>query len=260
MLCPICNTENGHLTVICTSCGSFVQSKVENLDLFATIWQLIESPKSAFHRIAIAQHKNYTLFLSAIMGIGLIFFLMRILKAGSGDIPLLNILIVGFLFGPVGGIVSLLILALVQKTIARLLRLQTRFKNVSAVIAYAAVPIIFSVVAVLPIEILTFGKYFFSSNPSPYVIKPISYALLLMLDGLCLVWALRLYFLGNKVLYDSGTVTTLFVSTMSIAVYAGLIWIVLWVISNHHIGFSIEKAMVAYLQRLRAENLTQWIG
>lgn len=260
MICPICNAENGHLTVACTSCGSFIQSKVDNLDLFATLWQLIESPKSAFRRIAIAQHKNYTLFLSAVTGIGLTFLLMRILKAGNGDISLLNILIVGFLFGPVSGIGSLLCLALVQKTIARLLRLRTRFRNVSAIIAYAAVPIAFSVIALLPIEILTFGKYFFSSNPSPYVIKPFSYTLLLMLDGICMAWSLRLYFLGNKVLYDSGTVTALFVSAMSIVAYTGLIWIVLWAISSHQLGFSIDKALAVSVGRLRAENLTQWIG
>ena len=260
MVCPICNAENSHLAVICTSCGSFIQSKVDNLDLFATVWQLLESPKSAFRRIAIAEHKNYTVFLSAMMGIGLAFLLMWLLKIGNGDIPLLNILIVGFVFGPFIGISSLLILTFVQKIVAGFLQLKAKFRNTRAIVAYAAVPIVFSVIIILPIEILTFGKYFFSSNPSPYVIKPFSYTVLLTLDGFCIVWSLALYFLGTKVLYNCGPTVAFLVSTVSITVYAGLIWIFVSTIFSRQIEFPIGNTRVIGLTPIPAGHCGLWTG
>jgi hypothetical protein len=64
------------------------------------------------------------------------------------------------------------------------------------------IPAILSAVFILPIEFLTFGIYFFTSNPSPYTIKPASYILLLCLDGLFALWSIVLLFIGIKVLLN----------------------------------------------------------
>ena len=68
MLCPICQHENHHLAVVCVSCGSYLQTRVDNLDLFATAGKLIERPRQAFHAIAISRHKNYTILLATLSG------------------------------------------------------------------------------------------------------------------------------------------------------------------------------------------------
>ena len=57
--CSICGVQNDELAVLCSSCKSYLQSKVDSLNLFATIWQLIENPRAAFKKIVLARHKNY---------------------------------------------------------------------------------------------------------------------------------------------------------------------------------------------------------
>ena len=217
--CPVCKAENSHLAVTCKQCGSFVQSKVDTLDLFATIWLLMESPRKAFRRISLARHKNYIIFLSFIVGIALSFFIMWVLSIGDLDVSLPQLLATGFVVGPLVGFVTLLLLAVIQKLVAKTFRLDTRIMNAAAVIAYALVPVALSVIFILPIEILTFGKLFFSTNPSPYLLKPTSYIVLLALDGLTLFWSSFLYVLGIRALYDLGIRKALIVSGLTIAVY-----------------------------------------
>ena len=53
----------------------------------------------------------------------------------------------------------------------------------------------------LPIELLTFGMYLFTSNPHPYVIKPVSFLLLMGFDTLMAGWAITLAVIGMTVVY-----------------------------------------------------------
>lgn len=225
IVCPICQTENNHLAVICASCGSYVQSKIDTLDLFATVWRLIESPRVAFRRIAISSHKNYIFFLSAITGIAFAFTIMWLLKIGNSGIPLLSLLAAGFVVGPALGVINLLTLGLLQKFVARAFRHHTRYKNALAIISYASVPIVLSVIFVLPIEILTFGKFFFSTNPSPFTLKPVSYILVLALDGVFLLWSLILYVYGTKILYDISMSRAALISGITFAIFSFIVFL-----------------------------------
>src|SRR6059036_2490374 len=80
--CSVCGQQNNELAVLCTSCQSYLQSKVENLNLFETIWQLIESPRSAFKRIVLAKHKNYVFVLSSLLGISMAFAMFWLKNLG----------------------------------------------------------------------------------------------------------------------------------------------------------------------------------
>jgi len=71
--CPVCGTRNHHLTIVCGSCGGFIQGRVENLDLFSTIWKLIERPRAAFLSISLSRYKNYSTIVPSVAGIGLVF-------------------------------------------------------------------------------------------------------------------------------------------------------------------------------------------
>ncbi|MBI4546396.1 MAG: YIP1 family protein [Ignavibacteriae bacterium] len=220
--CTICQTQNHHLAVICSSCGSFIQARIENIDLFATSWKVLESPRKAFHTIAVAQHKNYILFLSAVAGIAFTFFTFWVIKAGEFSESLLNILAAGFAVGPVVGILVVLLYAALLTSISHVMRLSVSLKNAYAVTTYALVPIIISVILVLPIEILTFGIYFFTSKPSPYALKPVSYVILLILDGIFTLWSLLLLWVGIKVLLDSSWMKALSVMLISLVIILGI--------------------------------------
>lgn len=221
-LCPVCNTVNHHLAITCSSCSGYLQNKVEALDLFTTAWNVLEKPGKAFHTIAIAHHKNYVLFLSAIAGIAITFFIFWIIKAGDYTHSLLNFLAAGFSIAPFLGIIFVSIIALLLKFLNSMLKVKVTFRNAFAVTAYSFIPIVISVILVLPIEIMTFGIYFFSENPSPIQLKPLSYVLFLGLDGIFSLWWFILFWIGLKKLTGKGWIYSGVIEVIVLAVMAGI--------------------------------------
>ncbi|MDI6766757.1 MAG: Yip1 family protein [Bacteroidota bacterium] len=222
IICQVCNTENHHLAITCSSCSGYLQNKVEALDLFTTAWNVLEKPSKAFHTIAIAHHKNYVLFLSAITGIALTFFMFWIIKAGDYTHSLLNFLAVGFSIAPFLGIIFVFTVALLLKSLNSLMRVKVTFRNAFAVTAYSFIPIVISAILVLPIEIMTFGTYFFSKNPSPLQLKPLSYVLLLGLDGIFALWWFILFWIGLRRLTGKGWIYAGVMEVIVLAIVAGI--------------------------------------
>lgn len=198
--CSVCNTTNDHLATICKSCGAYLQTRTDSLDLFQTAWNVLENPKKAFHTIAVATHKNYSYIIPAIAGYAFVFFLFWLLRAGEYTNSLLNFLAAGFVAGPPFGILAVLIFSVVISILLRARGRDVSFRNCMAVISYSLIPVVVSVFIVLPLEIMTFGLFFFTSNPSPYLLKPFSYVALLVLDGIFSAWTLILISFGVKTL------------------------------------------------------------
>jgi len=190
--CTVCGTPNDEFAVVCVSCKSFLQTKVDNLNLFETLWALMESPRAAFRRIALARNKNYVIVLSSLLGIAGVYAVIW-LRALGPRFPNLAFLVgAGILAGPPLGIVLVLLLSVLVHRLGRLLGGRGTYRNVRAVVAYAAVPVVYSLVIVFPVEIALFGTYFFSNNPPPLVINPAAYVVLLGMDGAALLWSLAL--------------------------------------------------------------------
>jgi len=190
--CTVCGAQNDDFAVVCASCKSFLQTKVDNLNLFETLWALMESPRAAFRRIALARNKNYVILLGSLLGIATVYAVIWLRTMGP-QFPNLALLVgAGVLAGPPAGILLVLILSLVVHRTGRLLGGRGTFRNVRAVVTYAAVPVVYSLVLVFPAEIALFGTYFFSNNPPPLVINPVAYVVLLALDGAAVLWSLAL--------------------------------------------------------------------
>ena len=221
--CPVCNNQNHHLSVTCSTCGSYIQTTIDNLDLFTTAWNILEKPKKTFHRIAIAKHKNYGILLSAVAGIAIVYFVFWCIKAADYTQSLLNFLVAGFVMGPLTGIISVLIFSLLMMSIVKLSRVKIKFRSTFAVVAYSLVPIVISVIIILPIEIMTFGLFFFSSNPPPSELKPVSYFTLITLDGILGFWSLILILVGVKKITDKSWVYSLIISLIALLLYSTII-------------------------------------
>jgi hypothetical protein len=217
--CNVCNTSNHHLAILCSSCGGYLQGRVDNLDLFATGWKIIESPLSAMRIVALARHKNYAAILSAIAGIALTFFIFWLYKLGDHAQTIVNVLGAGLVVGPIIGIIVVLLYSAVITLEIRVSRMQASFRNIFATVSYALVPLVLSVFLVLPIEVMTFGTYFFTSEPSPYLLKPASYILLLSLDGIFALWSIMLLFIGMKTLLDISWARTLNMTLLSLLMF-----------------------------------------
>ncbi len=187
--CSVCGTENDDLAVLCKNCKSYLQTKVDTLDLFGTMWMLVETPRRAMKRIVLSRYKNYAYFLSALFGVSLVYTVMWYRNLGKVFNDLFILLLGGILAGPVVGIVFALLCSLVLALFARLLGGKATVRNTFAVMAYSTVPIVFSLVLILPIEVAVFGLSFFDNNPPPLVLKPVEYVVLIGLDILATIWS-----------------------------------------------------------------------
>jgi len=225
IVCPVCQTMNHHLSVTCSSCGGFIQNKIENIDLFETIWKIIESPRQAFRTILLAKHKNYTIFLSGFAGIGFLFTLFWLFHIGEVTNQLFYIIVAGILFGPPIGIFIATVFSLILAIVLRSYRVSFSFKNAFAIVSYSLIPIVFTVILVLPIELLTFGRFTFTASPTPLTLKPLSAVLLFALDTVCTLWSFTLAIIGIKILGDIGWSKATVILLISIILFGLLMYL-----------------------------------
>ncbi|MBP1655504.1 MAG: hypothetical protein H6Q31_105 [Bacteroidetes bacterium] len=197
--CPTCGTENDEFAVVCVSCKGFIQSKVDTLDLFHTIWGLFESPAETFRRIGLARVKNYVILLTIGFGIALAYMLFWNANFGVAAPNLTTIIGLGLLVGPVLGLLVVGTLALLVTLVAPKLGGSLKFRNGFAVLAYAAVPVVMTLVVVFPIELGVFGIYLFDNNPPPIVLNPVAFIVLTGIDGVAACWSLVLSGIGIRV-------------------------------------------------------------
>ncbi len=214
---------NEDLAVLCSSCGSFVQQKVDNINLFEMIWKVIETPRKAFHSIALARNKNYIIFLSCIGGIGFAFTLFWLVKIGEIVSELINLLVFGFTIGPIIGIIVVASYSFLVKLIYAVRKKTMSFRNIFAIVSYSLIPMILTVLFILPIEILSFGVFMFTKSPSAYSLKPFSYITIITIDGLCGLWTIMLLTVGLKTLSSERWFTTIVITLLSVIIFGSLI-------------------------------------
>jgi len=228
IVCPVCRHSNDEFAIKCVSCGSFVQDRVPNLDFFAIIWMMIESPAEAFKKIIIAEHKNFVLLLGLFLGIGATFSLMWGAQSGNSFDNLFPLLLIGSAIGVVISIPLIYLLIGTFHLAARLLKGKGTFTETYGVIGWSLVPIMLSVIFVLPLEFSLLGLPMFSSNPSAYEVKPVVTAVLLGLDGLTALWSILLATKGISMVHRLRFVTSFIltlivigaVSTVSVFIYS----------------------------------------
>ena len=228
IVCPVCRHSNDDFAIKCESCSSFVQDRVPNLDFFAMIWMMIESPSEAFKKIIIAEHKNFVLLLSLFLGIGTIFTLMWANKSGNSFDNLFPLLLYGIVLGIMISIPLVCLLIGTFHISARILQGKGTLKETYGVIGWSLVPIMFSIMFVLPLEFGLLGLLMFSTNPSAYEVKPMVTIVLLGLDGLTVLWSMVLASFGismaHRIRFVTSFILTLIVvgavSTVSVYIYS----------------------------------------
>jgi len=173
------------------------------------MWQVIESPKAAFHRIVVAEHKNYVLFQMLFLGIAASFSLLWARHAGNEFDNLIYLLLLGLVIGvfislPVGGMMAMSVHFLL-----RLFGGKGVMKNTYGVFGWSLTPILLSVSIVLPIELASIGLRLFSTNPSPMDVKPVVYIVLLFLDAFAVLWSINLARVGLSIAHKVSALKSL---------------------------------------------------
>lgn len=216
--CPVCQAENDDFATTCKACKAFIQNRIPNLDLFQTLWNIIESPRSTFHQIVLAEHKNFSLFLFTLFGISLSFTAFWYFKLGNRFESLFDLIGWALMAGIAIGLATAVLLTAIYHLIAKLLGGSSSLRNSFAVLAYSSAPIIGSLVFILPIELLTFGMFLFTSNPHPYTIKPISYVVLIGFDTAVAIWSIVLAMVGTMVSHKVNFLKSVFVVMIAIGI------------------------------------------
>jgi hypothetical protein len=201
--CSNCSTENPLYAYICENCNSFLRERVFNIDLWKVVGLLIESPKKGMEQIVFSEHKNFISFLLILIATKLLIDTRFISLISIGTFNPSTSLYLSYLL--VLGIISvyLILFSFCFTLVNKSLQITTRLKDNYALLTYSLLPNVFGLIFLFIIELVVFGEYLFSINPTPFVIKEITAYIFAGAEILLIVWSVVLSFKAFKVQTDS---------------------------------------------------------
>ena len=202
IVCPICTVKNHHLSAVCSSCGSYIQTRIDGIDLFSTIWLLFEAPRNAFKKILLSRRKNFILVVSGVAGIEFLSFVFQLLCVADRGLNLFNILLYLLLLAPATGVLIQFVVSLFLFAAVRAIGSQSTFLNIRAVWSWSMLPICLLALGILPLEVSSFGIYLFTKTPQLILMNGTSFILFSMLHLFGFVWSAILLIIGVSVLTD----------------------------------------------------------
>ncbi len=194
--CKNCSAENPFYQLNCVKCNSYLRERVVNIDLWDTIGKMIESPSVMFRRIIFAEHKNFTFLLTFFIALKILINSFIVIPYFKLDSYLSNNLFVYSVFSIILVYILIYASAAVLKVLTGIFNLKSRVSDNSAVIIYAFIPYIFGLVILFPVELVLFGQYLFSVNPSPFMLKEFASYVVLGIEGILFLWSITWLFLG----------------------------------------------------------------
>lgn len=220
--CENCNSDNDYFKMNCSNCGSLLRDKFPNIDLFSSIWLLIESPSKALKKIIYSDHKNYLFFLLFLLISKFVltsFFIQSVIvRPVEYQIYLSINFGIGF-----GIILSLaLLFPLFQKIILKNRTILTRYKDNLSVLVFSQIPTILFLLILLPIEFALFGKFWLFSNPSPFMMKETAAYAFSIMEILVFIWSLILFGIGNYIQSNS-KVYAFFITILFLFILVGFL-------------------------------------
>jgi len=207
IVCKNCKTSNPFHQLTCLNCKGYLRERVYNLDLWKLLEQLIESPIKGFTKIIHSEQKNFIIFIIVLVSIKffintIFFFLINAQNNLSSLNGIRNYFII-----LTSVTLIILIFTILIKITNRLLNNITRVKDIFSILSYTLVPNIFALVILFPLELIFFGEYLFSNNPSPFLIKEIAAYIMLVLEILMILWTyffsiMALFTLTKRIIYS----------------------------------------------------------
>lgn len=196
-ICKNCGAENPFYELICNNCKAFLRTKISNIDFWNTVINLLESPKETLTNIIFSNKKN---FLSLVLVLGAIKISLNIIvisKAFSLNIESVYTLKFFYLLLYVVSII--IIFTILITFINYIFKLNTRIKDNIAIYSYSLIPVIISFVILTPVEFALFGNYWFTFNPSPFIIKKVPAYILTCMEFLFNGWSSLLFVISTYV-------------------------------------------------------------
>lgn len=221
LVCTNCKAENSFYSMNCKSCNAFLRAKIVNIDLWNTLWKILESPVKTAESIIHSEHKNFTitiLILAGIkVGISLLAFSNAFLLFDEGILHSFSFIIIS----AISFIIMLLALSYLITFLNHLLGLDNRYKDNLAIYTYSFLPVILTLMVLSPIQLAVFGVYWFSFNPSPILFKPMASYVMIFLEGLFYVWCLVLLVTSTYAQTNNKSYSVIIGVLMNAVVFAG---------------------------------------
>lgn len=223
IICHNCGAENEYYKDICKNCKSHLRGRIVNIDLWKTIWYLIESPLKAFKEIILAEHKNYVVFILIVMGVKY-FINSLVISNFLYHADSINETSFGQVF-PAGGIFIALVILLsfIFTRVLNMMGYRNIFKSVLAVLTYTFIPSVMIFAILSPIEFALFGQHWYYSNPSPLALKQNAALILFGIEILVYIWGCALSIKGFISLTGKKLFSYLFGLIFSIVITAIMI-------------------------------------
>ncbi len=197
VICSNCHTENPFYKLICENCKSYIRDRVYNIDLGTAIGRLIESPTKGFKTIIFSEHKNFLVFLILLSVLKLELDSVFISLYLKQHIISLNNFAAGYLVLLIILFSALLLFSYLVNILNKGLGFETRTKDNFSIYTFSLLPHIFALIILFPLELVMFGEYLFSINPSPFALKEFIAYSLLILELLIIAWSCFLTVMAN---------------------------------------------------------------
>lgn len=196
IICKSCGHENAMFRLNCTKCNNYLRARVWNINLWHNIRLLIESPTKAFQDIIWSEHKNFVVFIVIISTIKFMVDSFFLKMTYENTDFLLNSFFANYILVLAEFVIFLILFILAYWYLNKIFQIETRIRDILALISYSLIPSIFGLVSLLLVEIILFGGYLFSVNPPPTVIKPTLAFALLGFEVLVIFWSIFLLAFG----------------------------------------------------------------
>ena len=201
--CSNCSSENPPYAYTCKNCNSYLRERVFNIDLWKVIGLLIESPAKGMEMIVFSEHKNFISFLLILIAVKFLVNIRFISLISIGTFNHTTSLYLSYLIVLGVLIVYLILFSICFTSINKLLKITTRFRDNFALLTYSLLPHIFGIIILFILELVVFGEYLFSINPSPFVIKGLIAYIFAGAEIMLIVWSVVLYYKVFKFQTDS---------------------------------------------------------
>ncbi|MFI5236364.1 MAG: YIP1 family protein [Ignavibacteriales bacterium] len=224
VICPNCKTPNPFYNSICSNCKFYLREKISNLDLWSLLGLIVENPSKAFRTIIFSEHKNFIYFVIFFVSIKYLINARFVSMLSIGEfqstvgleISLFIVLLITLLF--------FLIFSTVYFSFMKLMNIEVRFRDIFAILIYSQVPFIFGLIILFSLELVIFGDFLFSINPTPFILKGSIAYMFLALEISTSIWSSVLVYkaflcLSQSFSFSLGATFTL------IVLLSGLIYI-----------------------------------
>ncbi|MEW6508408.1 MAG: hypothetical protein AB1432_11745 [Bacteroidota bacterium] len=197
LVCKNCTADNPLFAYTCKKCYAFLRAKIPNIDFWNILALLLESPVRATENIIQSDHKNYIITLSIILGIKISINAWVINNALLLSNTIANNFVISIVIGLCGFLLGIAFVSLLAVYTAKFLNIQTRFKDFFSIYIYSFIPVVVLFVFITPIQIALFGTYWFTFNPSPFIIKNIPSYIITVIEGVFFLWSFFLTIIVN---------------------------------------------------------------